>query len=130
MPAHHPAEGAPGAPPVPPPLLDDRRLETLREALGEGLADMAAMFPDALAEELSTLAGALARGDAEGTAAAAHGLKGMAANFGAERLRGLAEAMQAAPAAAGAAGLMEEILRVADLTSAALRERFDGGAAP
>ncbi len=111
MPAHDPAEEAPDAS----PLLDDLRLATLGEALGE---------------ELSSLADAVARGDAGAAAAAAHGLKGMAANFGAERLRRLAEEMERGCGSPGAGDLLAEIGRVADLTSSALVARFVGDPSP
>lgn len=112
-----------------PRLLDEARLAVLREALGEGLDGLAALFPRAVEAEIDAAEDALRRGDAEEASRCVHSLVGMAANFGAGCLGAAARAPCAVRGEPGAGpDALARLRRIARLTAAALRARFAAGA--
>lgn len=114
-----------------PRLLDEARLAALRDALGEGLDGLAALFPRAVEAEIDAAEDALRRGDAEEASRRVHSVVGMAANFGAGCLGAAALAPRARGGERGAGpDALAGLRRVARLTAAALRARFPAGAGP
>lgn len=75
--------------------IDPEALARLEEWGGEGLlTQMIQLFLESTPERLAQIREGLERGDRELLERGAHSLKSSAANLGAERLRGLASAME------------------------------------
>lgn len=78
-----------------PPLIDRERIGELQSLLGgDRLGGMLAQLPSALRQERDALAARVDADQPDAVAKAAHGLKGVASNFGAMRLAGAAAAME------------------------------------
>jgi len=69
-------------PPREEPVLDERRLASLRALGDDTVADLVGLFLDTTVERLMGLADALAKADAPGVVRAAHVLRGSSANLG------------------------------------------------
>lgn len=111
------------------PLFDGTTLVALCEAVGDtALVAMVEKMLAAAAASLDQISDAQERGDRKATEAAAHDLKGMAANFGAMRLANVAERLQiAATQDADIADLtreMDEVLSATRVELPQLRDRI------
>ncbi len=85
---------------------------------------MLAMIPEEAETSLAAIVGAIGTGDLRGLREAAHGLKGLAANFGAERLTALARMLELEVADTSAAlGLVPHLDRAVADTSALIAAR-------
>jgi HPt (histidine-containing phosphotransfer) domain-containing protein len=107
------------------PLFDEDQMATLRDALGdEELRAMLARLPAAIAQAQQKIEEAVAAGNLEAARRAAHGLKGVATNFGAARIAATAREMELETASIEA---MQErlpvLLDAMTMTFAALAER-------
>lgn len=93
--AESPARGATEMPISALPLIDARRFDAMRQAVGdEEYRKLIAMLPAAYDEERERIETALTAGDGETFRRAAHSIKGMAVNLSAERLAGLARQLE------------------------------------
>lgn len=72
------------------PIFDDATLSMLRKALQDDLSAVMAGIPPEAAKALKLIKTAIAAEDLEAARAAAHGLAGMALNFGAIRIAAIA----------------------------------------
>lgn len=107
------------------PLLDEGKLAELAGAVGaEVVGTMLAMIPGEAENSLAAMIGAIGEENLSGLRQAAHGLKGLAANFGAARLTALARILEVeAPDVAAASLLMPHLNRAVADTSALIAAR-------
>lgn len=100
-----------GSPGTPSPI-DPAALANLKE-IGGGdasfVVELIAMFGEDSPPRLDAIAAALAAGSAAEVAKNAHSLKGTGANFGAERFRSLAQAIENAGKAGDLAGVPSQL---------------------
>jgi len=88
------------------PILNPEQIEELRE---EGLLErLIGLFKETADKAIQDIKTAFQNGDAKALSSAAHLLKGSAANFGAERLVAICQALELSAGETGAA--MEELL--------------------
>jgi len=78
------------------PLLDVFRVESVREIMGDGFAEIVGAFISSLPTTLAELRHTLAQGELETLGNTAHGLKGSAGNMGAIALTELAKRLEMA----------------------------------
>lgn len=114
--------------------IDPAALANLKE-IGGGdtsfVIELIAMFGEDSPPRLEAIANALAAGNATEVAKNAHSLKGTGANFGAERFRSLAQAIETAGKSGNLGGvpaqleeLTAEFLRVKEALAAAVAAGF------
>lgn len=113
------------------PVLDQDVLASLRELQGEGEPDLVGELVELFIEDtparIADLRQAVARGDLEATALAAHSCKGSSANLGATALAGACGALEAAARLGTTANLAPLFVAVEDArdqTVRALREEW------
>jgi DNA-binding response OmpR family regulator len=129
------APPAPAPPPEPagePPVLDPSyldRLRQLQEITGRSVVgEIVDSFLSEAPRRLSRLREALAAGDGEALAFAAHSLKGSSAQLGALRLASLSHALELEGRQGtlqGAAGIADEIEREIERVAPALKQASD-----
>ena len=110
---------------APRPLFDEDQMATLRDALGdEELRAMLARLPAAIAQAHQKIEEAVAAGNLEAARRAAHGLEGVATNFGAARIAATAREMELETASIEAMQQrLPVLLDAMTMTFAALAER-------
>jgi PAS domain S-box-containing protein len=105
------------------PIIDDAKLDDLRKAVGSSFELMMNLFRESAREEFDALRSALAGGDTVTMRRAAHTLKGVAANLGANRIQVIArriEVVAADPAAVER--LLEPLDRAIEITASRIGE--------
>ncbi|WP_207476589.1 Hpt domain-containing protein [Arenibaculum pallidiluteum] len=107
-----------------PAIVSPDRLAVLRALMGPELDELVAASAAAADAELASIRTALLRGDADGAARIAHGMKGMALNLGADALAASLEHLQQASFDPDALAAVSAIL---SLSAAMLEARFAAG---
>jgi signal transduction histidine kinase/HPt (histidine-containing phosphotransfer) domain-containing protein/ActR/RegA family two-component response regulator len=125
-------DGAAELPALDPIYLD--RLRQLQEVTGRAVVgEIVDSFLGEMPRRLARLREALAAGDGEALAFAAHSLKGSSAQLGALRLASLSHALELqgrSGSLAGAAGLVDDVARELARVAPELKARSEGLAAP
>lgn len=114
------------------PVFDEAKLAGLRLALGEDdLHAMMAHIPQEAVNNLNQIRAAVDARDLDAARRAAHGLKGMASNFGAKRLAVAARAIELeAPTIEAIADRVRELDAIVEATRVWLLQFSDGGPRP
>ena len=109
-----------------PPLIDQARLDELLAVLPKDVfAQMSEQFIDSTDEYIATLGEAISSGDAEVARRTAHAVKGVALNFGAVAIAGLASEIESDARETGTSGVGDAFDQLKDAATKSRIELLD-----